>query len=390
MESNLKNSIDHKKFMEKGATIVSCVLILVAICLLFYSNRIVPFMMDDEWYSTNLVTGKPLKTLGDILTSQFWHYHNWGGRIFTHGFLQLTLMSGEMVADITNTLLTLVLTFEMTHLVFLLSDEKDIFREKKQYFLKIRVFVLLFGLMITCCPNYKMAMLWQAGCANYVYSTIWILFFYICYLRIFKRQTTDFLFIHLFMIPLGLMTGWSTENMGPTAFVIAFGVTVWSIRNHEPLKRLIWMISGTISALLGSILCLIAPGNFIRENDSTGRLALSITERILQMLRGAGEYLVPGLLLLAASYAFYINSCSKRSGREIILLLAALLSYGAMVLSPHYPDRAAFGTCILMEICTASYLLRSFLYKEKQNGIWITGTMMLISAILTMTRVMME
>ena len=42
----------------------------------------------------------------------------------------------------------------------------------------------------------------------------------------------------------------------------------------------------------------------------------------------------------------------------IVTLMGALLSYGAMVLSPHYPDRAAFGTCILIEVCAAALISR--------------------------------
>ena len=32
------------------------------------------------------------------------------------------------------------------------------------------------------------------------------------------------------------------------------------------------------------------------------------------------------------------------------MLVCALLSWGAMILSPHYPDRASFGTMVLL-IC---------------------------------------
>lgn len=59
-------------------------------------------MMDDEWYGTNLVTNQPLRGLSDIIESQIWHFRNWGGRCMTHGILQLTLMSGEFMADMLN------------------------------------------------------------------------------------------------------------------------------------------------------------------------------------------------------------------------------------------------------------------------------------------------
>ena len=37
-----------------------------------------------------------------------------------------------------------------------------------------------------------------------------------------------------------------------------------------------------------------------------------------------------------------------------------------MILSPHYPDRAAFGTCVLLEICAGSFLHRALEEKNRE------------------------
>ena len=37
----------------------------------------------------------------------------------------------------------------------------------------------------------------------------------------------------------------------------------------------------------------------------------------------------------------------KLSNSQLLLIVGMVLSYGAMVLSPHYPDRATFGTMVL-------------------------------------------
>ena len=83
--------------------------ILVTFIVSFVAHRELGFEMDDNWYSTNLVTGEALDSFGDVLESQVWHYHNWGGRSLTHGLLQLILWAGEDVADILNLLMTLLL-----------------------------------------------------------------------------------------------------------------------------------------------------------------------------------------------------------------------------------------------------------------------------------------
>ncbi|MBP1584545.1 MAG: hypothetical protein ILP17_02500, partial [Lachnospiraceae bacterium] len=71
-------------------------------------------------------------------------------------------------------------------------------------------------------------------------------------------------------------------------------------------------------------------------------------------------------------------------GRElVIMLMGVLLSYGAMVLSPHYPDRAAFGTCVLIEICAAALISR-LSSRRVIPGTAQLACMMLISSMMVM------
>ena len=342
---------------KSAAAIAIGILSVAAVCMLFAANVKVPFMMDDFWYSTNLATDEPLTGLGDVIESQVWHYFNWGGRSVTHAFLQLSLMCGERGADIINTLMTLVLVLEMSYLAHFISSKKKTTGEASLSE-KITFPAMMLGLLIACCPNFKMSMLWQAGCANYVYSSVWILAFFIVYLRTLDPEKKDLPLTGLFMIPLSLITGWSTENMGPSAFLVASSITYSAFkRDRSDSKRLLWMAEGVLLSLAGSVICILAPGNFIRKSDSAGNLALTVPDRLLQMLRGIGLYLFPALILFAASYILYKKfSNGEISKGFIYLIFGAVLSYGAMIASPHYPDRAAFGTCVLIEICAASLL----------------------------------
>ena len=328
---------------------------LLAVCLigilLFLANRGVPFMMDDDWYSTNLATGAPLSGFGDVIESQIWHYNNWGGRVITHGLLQLILMTGNAVADIFNTLITLVLAFVICRISrknFDINGSPAI----------IAIFLFALSGLFAFNPNIKMSMLWEAGSVNYVYSTVWILCFLCPYLRAVEDpESPDLRLVNLWMIPLSLISGWSNENMGPTCFVIALTVILIRVRaDKKPVKA--WMIIGLIGSLIGSILCILAPGNFVRVNE-IDKLPLSqeLINRILSMLRGIGDFLFPSLIILGfvmiAAHTLLSISFDRTEG---ILLFAILLSYGAMILSPHYPDRASFGTMVLT-IATACRLM---------------------------------
>ncbi|MCR5618796.1 MAG: DUF6056 family protein [Lachnospiraceae bacterium] len=367
-----------------GITVLSvlCIAMTVLAALLLYcSNVKVPFMMDDLWYSTDLRDGGSLNGIGDIIGSQVWHYMNWGGRVFTHGFLQLSLMCGERAADVINTLATLVLVFEICTLAKFSSGASF----SKSIPAGITGFALAFGLLITCCPNFRMSMLWQAGCANYVYSSVWILFFYICYLRALDPEKKDLPLICFFIPILGLITGWSTENMGPSSCLAAALITFICIRKGIAAgRKKIWMIEGVISSFIGSAFCIVAPGNFIRKTDSADDLALTLPDRLLQMLKGAGDYMFPSLIVLAGAFIAYKTVMNKKiSLGNAVLLFAALLSYGAMIASPHYPDRAAYGTCVLIETVSVSLLGEAFNRKQSAAG-YVLPIMLLVSSIAVM------
>lgn len=182
--------------------------LLIFVVLECAVHRKVVFMMDDFWYATNLVTGEPLSGIKDVLQSQAWHFMNWGGRNISHGVLQLLLMSDELCADILN----IIVTFTLSYLICELADAK-----------KVMYFCAVFFMLISLNGDVKLSMFWQAGSANYLYCTNWILLFIIIYLRQVKKPDAPALRgIVFWILPLGLISGWSNENMGPASFVCIF------------------------------------------------------------------------------------------------------------------------------------------------------------------------
>ena len=78
-------SISKKKIIYFILTIC----ILITTLLEWKIHRRFIFLWDDLWYSTNLVTGEKLSSISDVLSGQYWHYFNWGGRTVNHSLLQL-------------------------------------------------------------------------------------------------------------------------------------------------------------------------------------------------------------------------------------------------------------------------------------------------------------
>lgn len=339
------------KMKIKKETCFSILGILILTVLAFVLHRDVPFMMDDIWYGTNLATNEPLQNLWDVIEGQIWHYNNWGGRSITHGVLQLTLMSGELWADILNTIMTLLLAW----MICLVAKKKN-----------VSAFLMALALLFAWNANMKMCMFWQAGTVNYVYSSVWILLFVWPFLNEWREGgQVKFPWINLWMIPVSICTGWSNENMGPTCFLLAAATLIYCKKWKKALLKP-WMLIGTIGSLIGSILVIVAPGNFSRSStiEKTGLLE-TVWERFYSMLCAGCDFLFPVCLALALTILIKCVCLKQKLEKyQIVLLISCILSYGAMVLSPHYPDRATFGTMVLGIVLFLSLL---FDMKEKKE-----------------------
>ncbi len=365
--------------MEKGKqriwSIVIATLLLVTAGVVYITHRAIPFMMDDLWYLTKLSTDTPITNLSDIIESQVWHYHQWGGRSMTHGLLQVVLLMGETAADILNVLV-------MFALGFIICKVADV---KGKYALLCGVFAAI-SMLLGLNANWKMSMFWQSGSVNYLYSTPLILLFLHCYFRRLQgdlgKKTMGNIFLGIAMVFLGVFVGWSNENMGPTAWILSLIVIymVWKEEKKLPL----WMIVGNIASLFGSVMCIAAPGNFVRSSqapDSEYGLLWKLFLRGYGESKALLEFLYPTILILILMLIL-----AKVMGITVgrvnwLLLLGALLSWGAMVLSPHYPDRATFGTmafiiCVMISLGKKIVGARKDLWLPLMGGaafVWLAG-----------------
>ena len=330
---------------------ITAALLFVSVLVIYKTHRALPFMMDDQWYSTMLWDETPISSFADIVKSQIWHYNNWGGRSMTHGILQITLLLGEHWADLLNVAMTLLLSAVICVVA---------------RYGNLPAFWAGMAMLVGLNANWKMSMFWQAGAANYLYITVFILLFAWCYLRELPEKGEAVLAenagresssgpkhlwgITFWIIPLGILAGWSNENMGPAVWLLSLAVMVLSVREKRRLSP--WMIMGNISCLAGSILVIAAPGNFVRSAQVESREYGFFWQCFL---RGYAEsaavtvHLFPALLVLGFLAVLCGGVLKQTIGRRnILLLLCALLSWGAMALSPHYPDRATFGTMVLL------------------------------------------
>lgn len=320
--------------------------ILIIAALEFLYNRATPFIMDDLWYQTNLSNGQPLAGIKDVAQGQIWHYFNWGGRTITHTILQLSLMGGELFCDILN----MIMTFMLALVISSFAKEKSN---------RIFFFGAAFSLIISFNISINYNMFWQSGAANYLYASVWILAFLSLYFRELNFENPKPLKgVNYWIIPLGLITGWSNENMGPACFILSILVIIACMKKKKYKKVPWWMTLGCISSLIGSALLILAPGNFVRSSiKSDSGLVESLMLRLSSLLEGIGSFLLPAFLcsvFLFIILVFVLRLKAQES--DIILIVTAVLAFDAMILSPHFPPRAAFGIMVLLIVLILSLM----------------------------------
>lgn len=323
-----------KRGVFKNIFILSVV--FLALAELFY-HLSVPFQKDDMWYSTNLVTGEPLKGISDVFESQAWHYLNWGGRSVTHGFLQLVLMSGEKAAALLNVLVTLLLSYVIS-----------LFTDCREH--RVFAFGSAFALMFCFNPDRELSMFWESGCVNYVYSSVWILFFLYLYIsRVDKEDFKKPWGITFWIVPLGIIAGWSNENMGPSVFAASVGVILY-LRFAKKQRIQAWMVLGSVFSFIGSAAMILAPGNFVR-NQFMPELSFAqmISSRLFALWRAVCTYILPTALFLLLMIVYRTVLLQKKlETTDLFLVFTAVISFLAMFLSPAFPARAAFGINMLL------------------------------------------
>lgn len=347
----------------------------VTILIVAFAHFTVPYMLDDLWYSTNLATDGPLTGISDVVESQVWHYLNWGGRSMTHTILQLTILTGETVNNILNVIVTALLS------MVILKVATEVAGVKLSVFSSVWWISAITGMLHGLNASWFMSMYWQSGSANYLYITVFIMLFAWCYIRELpggfagnsqegeSLEASQLKGIAIWIIPLAVLTGWSNENMGPTLWLLSVFTITYAWIKKKQVK--VWMIEGAVFSLLGSVACILAPGNFVRsaEVDTDKGFLWKLALRFYSEARGGIDFLYPSMIIAFVLIIIYYPVLKNKWDLKTLVLPAmAVVAWGAMILSPHYPDRATFGSMVLFITAAVSIAIR--LYRDHENLKW--------------------
>ena len=288
-------------------------------------NHFMPIHRDDYDYSMIWSTGVHVGAFSDVLTSAMQHYLLHGGRMMTVICLELFLWLGKPAFDAANALMFLALVV----LVTMHSRRALTFRQRPGLLVSAALMLWL------ALPHFGEVAVWKSGSTVYLWSAVPAFLFLLPYNLALKNAATERSTRRtgaiLPMFLLGILAGWSIENLAVTVVVTAFGTALYLRKRHGFLPA--WMIAGAFGALLGLVGLVSAPGNYVRydvQGADKGILA-----HIGNQFAGQGEmvlYLLPVLLLILTAWRLYRRAeahmdaaPTERTGAGTIVLAAVLV-----------------------------------------------------------------
>ena len=306
-------------------TMLTVLTALLIFALMFALNYFMPLHRDDYDYSMIWHTGVHITTFPDVIDSLLRHYREHGGRMVSFFFLDTLLLAGKVPFDIANALVFLLL-------VVLLAMHA---RRSTSFWQAPGLFAAAFVLAWLCIPHFAEVTIWKCGATVYLWSAVLGLLSLLPY-NIGLRELGEGNHLRrrwavLPMFLLGILGGWSIENLAVTVVMVTSGASLYAWRHYAFLPP--WMAVGALGALMGLVGLVAAPGNYVRYDEQGAGKGILL--HFGNQFAGQGEmilYLLPVLLLILTAFRLYRRSLAGKEappaapvGKGMILLAAVLV-----------------------------------------------------------------
>lgn len=303
-------------------------------------------LVDDFVYTRVYSTSKEVANIKDIIDSQINHYFLWGGRNVLHFLVQLFLLIGKPVFNVLNSIVYILLVL----LICFNSNCKD-----KQMLIYLFLFANL--LIWFFVPSYGQDILWLTGSCNYLWGIVFVLGMLYLYRSHLEHQIGDSIVRCIGIFIFGVLSGWTNENTS-AAMIVMLSLFILYYKFNK-IKIPVWSIMGLIGSIVGFIIMIVAPGNYIRKQhfvDDRPFLEIFIS-RFKDITKMGIRYLLPMAIIFIVLMCMnlYFELYRKINfAVSIIYFIGGLAAMYAMVMSPYFPERAWFGIIVLFILSLGS------------------------------------
>jgi len=314
----------------------------------------------------------------DLFISMSNHWNLWGGRVVVHFLLQLSFIFGIWFFNIINSVMFIMLGILIyKHIIY---NKKDV---------NLLLLIFIYASIFIFVPQPGSTILWKSGSANYLWSSVLILFITLKYRNNFiKSDEKSNVIKNILYLVYGIIVGCCNENAGCALIVC---IILFMICNKIKTKVIPkWMIFNLVGTVCGYIFLLIAPGNYIRAEQMYSNVDYSFTsliEYFLKITRLSYEYLhiiiILTIITLVLVYVPFknIKDYIDKYGLQTIFIVFALISVYSLIISPAYPERCwmfAFDYLIIIIGINIISLINNDKFKTMYKKIFIIGTIILV------------
>lgn len=317
-------------------TNLSYAVLLMVFAFMVVLNHLTPYAIDDLHMFKHFVTGNDLTSISDIVESQYFHYFDHTGRIVSHFLLQLLcylLMDCKWVLDIMNSVV-------FVGLILLMYAHANGTIRKPDALSLLFIVVSLF----TFVEGFGQDFLWVSGSLNYLWTTVLVLLFLLPY-----RRGKGNAYI---MFPLGIMAGWSIENLAISGSVLLLAYIICYYRKNHEVQW--WAIAGAVGFWIGALILIIAPGNYVRANNVGESISLiSIMQNVVVLTKIFMNKDCLGVLCIICGLMYVINHGYLKKQTDTALygyLLLTVFSVYSLAGVSYYPERTRMSSVVFQTI----------------------------------------
>ncbi len=284
---------------------------------------------DDLVYQCIYPTNERVNSFHDIYVSQYTHYFIWGGRTVVHSILQLLLWIDKPY----NSMICAFIYVLLARLIAkaLNQDQKVCLTD----------YLLSAGLLYYCNPVYEETVTWMTGFANYAIGA----FIVLLSLYLDRNMDKHPKAVNFLNIPLTFLAGWCNENLGA---VLGLYYLIRWIRSFRKKKERAYSTVLLLAEGAGFLFMILAPGNFARSTVASSELTplTSVLTRIYNICHSI--FHINFQVFTIATVLLYLNKDQESRKDQKMFYGMAVLSVLAMFATPYYPDRAGFGSMVLL------------------------------------------
>ena len=283
----------------------SLIIITIFFAFMLLLNFLMPLHRDDYDYMLIWGTMTHVSSFGDVAQSLTNHYMTHGGRVAAYAPYITLLWWGKVWFNIANALV---------YVLFALALCAHAARSTRILCEPATILCAFLLLWITL-PHYGEVAVWAAGAAGYLWTGLWVALFFLPYNLHLAGRLHMSAAAAIPMLLLGILAGWSMENLAVTVCAVSFLLTAWAWK-HKTLEA--WMPAGFTGAFIGFCGLLLAPGNFVRYTEQGSKKG--ILTHIGNQFAGNGEmllYILPIVLLLLLLWRLLKIQMLEETGETI-------------------------------------------------------------------------